>query len=103
MNNPKEFADEITRGIRLQSPLILDNLGITVNVSELKTYPIKRFFQDEVEGIGFLSKIWCGFIRPLLFPKRQKNLSKLYKLSTSLFQQEHLNELIHNAEDYINE
>lgn len=83
------LAGDLVVGLRRQSALILDNLGMTVSIASLPGHQALEETRDAAYR-GF----WARNIRPWLFPRRHAALTQIYDGARRQIQQELLNRII---------
>jgi len=54
--------------------LLIDNVGITINETELPSWELFKYCRQKVYGTHWLSRFWCRHIRPFVAPKKQMDL-----------------------------
>ncbi len=60
--------DELVRGIKLNSPKILDNIGIHINVSTLPSAELYWLVRGEWFGHWFLGRFYARYLRAIIEP-----------------------------------
>lgn len=70
----EEAQAQFAEGIKRQSLLILDNVGIHVRYSDLPSYELLEQCRKALEGTGLLSRFWCRRLRPRLLPDCQATI-----------------------------
>ena len=56
---------------------ILDNIGITVNMRELPSFPLYEYANRRLYGTHWLSRFWCRRLRPRFAPARQAEAERI--------------------------
>ena len=95
--------DEITRGIRLSSPKILENLGITIKMSELPSADLYSVVRGIRFGSGHLGRFYARNIRPFIAPKKHEQICMAWSRVQLIRQQESLNAILEKGRDIIDE
>lgn len=68
-------------GLRRQSWMILDNVGIETDIKKLDSYPILREAESNLYGYGRgrVYRFWCKRLRKYLAPGNQMALENNYR------------------------
>jgi len=82
----------------MKTPL-LDNLGMTIRISDLAKYTTYRHWQNRYYGTGFCSRLWAQKIRPWLMPKRHAEIEQRYQNAKSAMHQSYLNAILEKMDD----
>lgn len=82
-----------------RSPLILDNIGITVPLKNLDGWEEFRGAQRELFGVGWLSRFWKGWIYPVVKPKRYQERKKRFETAQNRMRQELLTAVLEKASE----
>jgi len=98
MRSDEVFETLITK--EQKSPhRLLDSIGIRIDVSSLPASPAHVLCRNALYGTGWLSTLWCRYIRPIVAKQRQVRAEQAYDSARLLLQQQFLNELIDRAMD----
>jgi hypothetical protein len=74
----EEVFDRFIEAMHKQNTIILDNIGVCVDIGKLWTYPSYAEVQHRMYGGGLLSRFWCRHVRSWLQPKRQAEIERAY-------------------------
>lgn len=74
---------------------MLDNLGIRVKIDSLPTYPYYQHEKQRKYGTNWLSRIWCGHLRPCLLPEKQQAIDSSWEEAQGHLRLDLLNEVLH--------
>ena len=91
--------DDITRAIRLNSPKILDNLGITIKMSELPSADLWAAVYELRFGSGHLSRFYVRNIRPFIAPRKHERICMAWSQARFIRQQEVMTAILEKGED----
>ena len=81
------------------SPMILSNLGLTINVAMMDAWPGYARARDQYFGKGRLTQWLMQHIHPLLFPRRHSQLKRQWVKERTAMQAEFLNAVIEKQAD----
>ena len=95
--------EDLFLGMRRGSALILDSIGITMNMAKLPGYPARERAYRELVGVGRLSRFWCRAVRPRLLPKRHDVLVEAWDSARLQVQAEMLDSIIRQGEEMLDE
>ncbi len=85
------------------SDILLDNVGLTIHITELPTHKIHSYCYDLMYGADYLSRLWCKYIRPIVAPNAHELIKTTYEEAVSLFQIDIINETIKQGKEVIDE
>ena len=91
--------DNIVWEIRRSGPRILDNLGITINISELPSADLYAVVQNLHFGSGYLGRFYARNIRKFIAPKKHKQICIAWSQARLIHQQEVMNAVLKKGED----
>ena len=84
-----------------KSPLILDNVGLTISLEMLDGWPDYKKAYNSLFGVNWLSKLWMGWIYSIIRPKRYVELKQVFESQRCKMQQSYLNAVLEAAEEAI--
>lgn len=90
----EELKQQFLTAIHRQSHLMFDNLGIRVNMSGLPSTQQWREAQNRLYGAGWLSRLWCRKLRPLLMPGLQQRYEDALLFEQERRQMEFMNAVL---------
>jgi len=88
----EQVFDALVDGVK-STKRILDNIGITINMRTLPSWPERCKRQKLLYGSGFLSRLWCK-LRRYLEPKLYTQLVEDYETAKLKTQAELLNAVL---------
>ena len=91
--------ENIVRGISRNGSKILDNLGITINMSELPSADLCAVIYELRFGSGRLKRFYVRNIRPIITPRKHKQICMAWSQARLIRQQEVMNAVIKKGED----
>ena len=97
------IMNEITRGIRLNSPKILDNIGITIKTSELPSADLCAVIYELRFGSGYFGRFYARDIRPIIAPRKHEQICRAWSRVQFIRQQEVMNAVLEKGRDIVNE
>ena len=93
--------DALCKGIKSTSHRMLDNIGITVSLADLPSYPGFSRCRDELFGTNFLNSVWRWWIRRYLFPSLHAKKETAYEDARHKIMAEQLNKIMDFSQDEI--
>ena len=81
-----------------KSPLILDNLGITISMESLRGWDDYKAARQELFGTNWLSRFWKGRIYPVVRPESYLGRVMRFETERLLMQQQFLIAVLERAE-----
>jgi len=100
-NKMSDQFDQLVTGIRRESAMILDNLGITIEMATLPSWPLRNYLSGQLFGRNRLTWFWCVYIRPWLMPKRQAEIQEAFEIVGNHVRQELLAAVIEKGQSVI--
>ena len=98
-----EYFDELTRGLRLLSPKILDNIGIHINVSTLPSAELYWLIREEWFGHWFLGRFYARYLRAIIEPDKHKRIRALWEQMQDTRRQEMITAVFEKGRESIDE
>lgn len=100
---PPPCFDEIARGIKLSSSMILENLGITVKMSELPSAGLYNLVREEWLGSWFYGRFYALRLRPLIEPNKHQRIRALWEQIQTTRTQEMINAVLEKGQELLDE
>ncbi len=94
MMNFEQACEEVLRGVKKWNNAFLDNLGVTVNMRSLPSWPERCKRRRKLYGTHIISRFWCRKIRPYLNTKLHTQLVEDYETVKLKTQAELLNAVL---------
>jgi len=85
-----DFVSSLTLAVHRGSRVMLDNLGITISMRLLESWPAYALARKAMFGTHWLSRLWCRKLRPVLKPQRQAIIKAEFEKQQKIIQQEYL-------------
>jgi hypothetical protein len=89
--------DDLVKAIR--SPRMLDNLGITIKMSELPSADLWAAIYELRFGSGHLNRFYVRNIRPFIAPRKHEQVCMAWSQARFIRQQEVLNAILEKGGD----
>ena len=90
--------DNIVWEIRRSGPRILDNLGITIKMSELPNADLYAVVYELRFGSGHLGRFYARNIRQFIAPKKHEQICMAWSQARFIRKQEVLNAVLEKGE-----
>ena len=97
-----EYFDELTRGLRLQSPKILDNIGIHINVSTLPSAELYWLVREAWFGPWLLGRFYARYLREIIEPDKHKRIHALWEQMQTTRKQEMMTAVFEKGREQLN-
>ena len=91
--------DDIAKAIYFQSPKMLENLGITINMSSLPSADLYAVVRGICFGSGHLGRFYARNIRKFIAPKKHEQIRMAWHQARFIHKQELINAVLKKGED----
>jgi hypothetical protein len=73
-----DLHQHLAEAVRRQSLVMLDNVGIRVDVRKLPAASALHSARRRKNGTHWLARVWCQTLRPILAPAKQKAIDAAF-------------------------
>ena len=95
-------VDLLLAGIRRQSTMLLDNIGITIKMRELPSWAAREKAWREAFGNDVLSRLRYRF-RAMLFPRKQAELAAVWEAAKRRMREEWVAVVLEKGQEMLDE